>query len=443
MNKKLILSRLMVSSCWLGLIACQGKLDVVDDTVGNDNSNLTGADDEEDTASGDSDLPQSEDEADPPPPPAPSNFGESIDVNCPCAQSDTLRALTCGRSVPDVENDIVQTTADGSIVAFNLCAQYGVDCTVAYWKKGSGTVDLGKGIVIGLDGAGDTLAVQSATGTTLLDTSGASQSFEISPVIGHGSLSQDGETLIGFVMAGDAQSLARATRGGGVELIADLEERLVTSAVFTPSGSAFGAHMMNRLDPANDEGAGFRWATSGAPVPLGTLPGAATVAFVKAISTDGSVLAGHLAPSFGAFRWTETTGVVQVGPSWGEVFLSADGSILLGGDNEGGDERSVYRWQESTGAVTLTSGTNALAIGMAADGSVVAGRHEDGGATRSFVWDAANGTRDLQDALELAGASMLGWQLGEPRVLSADGKVLIGNATCDGTPAVYRVELPE
>lgn len=442
MNRRLILSHMLAGSWWLTLIACQGELAVVDDSVGNGDSDLTGNEDENENATEGEGENEGEPEADPPPP-APDGFGAPIDNYCPCAQSDALQALTCGRTVPYIGNDIVQTTADGSIVAFNLCAQYGVDCTVAHWQKTRGTLDLGKGTLIGLDGAGDTLALQTATGMSLLDTSGQAQAFEIYPLIGRGSLSRDGDTFLGYVIDGDAQSLARATRGGGVEVLAELGDRLVTRAVVTPTGTAFGADMMNRLDPANDEGAAFRWATSGAPVPLGALPGEATVAFVKAISSDGSVIAGHLAPSFGAFRWTEATGVVQIGPSWGEVFLSADGSVVLAGDNEGGDERSVYRWQESTGAVALTTGTKALAIGMSADGSVVAGQHEDGGATRTFVWDAANGTHDLQDALELAGVSVLGWELAEPRVLSADGKVLIGNATCDGTPALYRIELPE
>jgi uncharacterized membrane protein len=424
MNRNLILSRLLANSCLLTIVACQGELAVVDDTVGNDDANLTGEDGETNASL-----------------PAPGGTAEPIDTDCPCAQDATLQALSCGRGVPYIQNDIIQATADGSIVAFNLCDEPTPDCVVAYWQATSGTWRLGKGFLVGLDAVGDTLAVQTGGfETTLLDISGQSQVFEINIVPGRGALSRDGRSLVGQATDDFVHTfLARAERGGGVERLESMGQGSIYSLFATPdAGTAVGGFS------TGPEDATFRWTESELTFGLGELPPGATFAIPQAISDDGKIIAGTLAAIATSFRWSEESGFIDLGPALGTILLSADGSTQIGATGDPLDSaRSVYRWQEATGAVSLVSGTSASAIGVSADGGVVAGRLEDAGTTRTFIWDAEHGTRRLEPTLELAGVDLSGWTLGEPRVLSANGKVLIGDALCNGAPAVYRVELPE
>lgn len=425
MNKSRILSRLLASSCLLTLIACQGELDVIDDTVGSDDSDLTG--DGNDTNA---------------PLPPPSGSAEPLDTDCPCAQSTTLRALSCGKGAPFIQNDIIQTTANGSVVAFNLCDEPSLECVVAYWQATSGSWELGEGFLVGLDAVGDTLAVQTdGNETTLLDISGESQVFELNIVPGRGALSRDGRSLLGLkaVDNGTSSELVRATRGGGVDTLEALGPGSIYSLHATPDGNHATLGFTTGADDVL-----IRWSPTDLTFGLGELPAGATFAFPQAISDDGAIVAGSLASLGTSFRWSEATGFIDLGAALGTVLLSSDGAIQVGATGDPlASERDVYRWQAATGAVSLASGANANAIGISADGSVIAGRLEDGGATRTFIWDDVHGTRQLRPTLEQADVDLTGWTLGEPRVLSANGKVLIGDALCSGAPAVYRIELPE
>jgi hypothetical protein len=43
--------------------------------------------------------------------------------------------------------------------------------------------------------------------------------------------------------------------------------------------------------------------------------------------------------------------------------------------------------------------------------------------------------------LQARGVTVEGWEFWQPRVLSGDGKVLLGRGTCGGEPTLYRIVL--
>jgi hypothetical protein len=128
----------------------------------------------------------------------------------------------------------------------------------------------------------------------------------------------------------------------------------------------------------------------------------------------------------------------------GNTFLSADGSVLADTSaSESGYEQVSYRWTKETGPLAVFTGTRNEIVGLSDDGSVIAASVELNGTSRTVVWDEAHGTRPVQETLELQGVDTSDWIFTTPRVLSADGKVLIGNALCRGVPALYRIALPD
>src|SRR5439155_15083848 len=120
------------------------------------------------------------------------------------------------------------------------------------------------------------------------------------------------------------------------------------------------------------------------------------------ISADGSVLVGVTQNH--AFRWTASSGIVDLGP--GGVTpkhsiardLSADGSVVVG---DGGDSEQAhaFRWTQQTGPQLIAPDEplDTFAYATDADGSTIVGQI---GEQRAFVWDQSNGLRDLQNLLE-------------------------------------------
>ncbi|MCC6361610.1 MAG: hypothetical protein IT450_22980 [Phycisphaerales bacterium] len=195
-----------------------------------------------------------------------------------------------------------------------------------------------------------------------------------------------------------------------------------------------------------------------------------------AVSEDGLAVAGGLAGgSVASFRWTESGGY-QILPSAGDPMLamaiSGDGSTVVGGFGyvyEDGPRTFVWRSDRglreaplrfgwSSGRVanvsydgrfiggvsntiasrydveteTLTPlawGDGSPVIGRAcavsSDGELVVGEL-DNGSLDTFIWDAANGARDLDDVLRSDYALDVP-QLRGARGISADGAVIAGS----------------
>jgi probable HAF family extracellular repeat protein len=122
---------------------------------------------------------------------------------------------------------------------------------------------------------------------------------------------------------------------------------------------------------------------------LGDLPGGTTYSIALGVSADGSAAVGKSFSQLGprAIRWTEETGVQDIGPDFGEARgASGDGSVVVGNGDAG-----AVTWTEGTGPLPLpdlpdSTGSSA-AYDISADGSVVVGRSYDSdGIPRAVRW---------------------------------------------------------
>jgi hypothetical protein len=450
MKKRTPLTHALTASCLLTLAGCQRELAVIDDSVGTDNSDLA-RDNDAGSPSGS------------------EGTAEPITTDCSCAQSPSLRALTCGSLIVPLgtSDNLIATTADGSIVAFNLEKPDAPgDYTVAYWQAGSGTSRAGRGRLIGMDGAGNSLAMLidatcSADGNCVMDvktldtSSGESQVLRIGQTLYKNTFSRDGMSLLGKIVENDIEYLARATRGGSVERLAPLGEYILPDGFgtyATPNGATIVGRvykgtpdydLFDGMETTADRiGTAFRWTEAGGLlIGLGELPSGIKAAQPEVASDDGAVVAGYLEPAdpdglLRGFRWTESTGLVVIGGARGRTFLSADGTVQVSNSTDG----TIYRWQEATGAVDLFWGDG---IGMSEDGNVIAAQAGTDDALGTIIWDSTHGKRYLYDLLERQGVDLSNWSFDRPRLLSRNGKVLLGDAFCNGAPTLYRIELPD
>ncbi len=151
---------------------------------------------------------------------------------------------------------------------------------------------------------------------------------------------------------------------------------------------------------------------------LGYLPGSSnSQAF--AVSADGSIVVGHnfFSPGSQAFVWTANNGMEPIGPRQTSLAfahgVSADGKIVVGQS----DTTRAYRWQKTTGIVSLKGGQ--AAYGISADGSIVVGQASD----QPAYWDA---TGNLTLLGGFPGQPIPVGNTSSARAVSADGSVIVG-----------------
>jgi probable HAF family extracellular repeat protein len=132
------------------------------------------------------------------------------------------------------------------------------------------------------------------------------------------------------------------------------------------------------------------------------------ISFALDVSPDGSVVVGTAASSSGypAFRWTKSTGMIDIGHLPGKKTthpggLSSNGSIIVGAS-----------YSDPT--------------------------HSD-----AFIWDADHGMRVLQTVLQSDyGLDLTGWTLQNAADISPDGKVIVGwGINPSGHQEAFRVVL--
>jgi hypothetical protein len=368
--------------------------------------------------------------------------------DCSCASSPGLQALGCELGhAPPWGNDVVHTTVDGSVVAFNVCKQDGGFCDMVRWTQAGELDELGPGYVTGLSAAGDRVLVGGLSGPygqalTLIDANGDKIDTGLSGFDGRGALSASGEIVVGNAEIDGVVYLARWTESGvepihefefGAMMIANSDATAIVGLGLSDSGS---------FEPMPS----FHWtASAGFGFGLPGIAGVVDLASPESLSSDGSVIAGGTRERQSFFRWTAADGFREIASSTrrSQALLSLDGSVLagnLGGDNEATSR--VFRWTEATGAQQIAPGVAAFPMFMSDDGGVIVARTPNlDEPWVTYVWDEANGARKLEDLLTDRGVDRSGWTFGNPRKLSSDGKVLLGIGTCGGRPTTYRVEL--
>jgi probable HAF family extracellular repeat protein len=169
---------------------------------------------------------------------------------------------------------------------------------------------------------------------------------------------------------------------------------------------------------------------------LGSLPGGIET-FPSGVSADGTTAAGLAEASTGilrAFRWTTSTGVQDLGPTYPTVNsvsqgMNSNGSVVVGFSYGSSGQSSAFRWTSATGMQDLgllSGGSAAQANGVNADGSVVVGgASTSSNVSLSFRWTAATGMQALP--------VQSGFALGSVSGVSADGLVTVGYSTPSGS----------
>ena len=201
-------------------------------------------------------------------------------------------------------------------------------------------------------------------------------------------------------------------------------------------GAILGVNYFNPYDPypkppypPYDPNKAFRWTQETGIVELGKLGNNSGDSVAHAVSADGSVVVGSSRTASGyevigydeAFRWTEETGMVDLGSLIGNSNssadgVSADGSVIIGSSNG-----QAFRWTQETGMVSL--GSNSSASGVSADGSIIVGTS----ANQAFRWTQKTGIVSLKETLIGEGLDVSGWTLSSATAISADGFTIVGN----------------
>lgn len=375
---------------------------------------------------------------------------------CACASSVGLRALICGGGeVPLLENDIVQTTADGSAVAFTRCDPETFECGVMLWKGGAAEF-VADGLLQGMDGSGERLLVTNGY-ANLVDVGGEATELPMSMLQGSQLLSVDGEVAFGSLPWPYEERGARIGRRnatGEIEVLGDVRGSIARS-YGNPTGTSLVGWTLGEQGEGEDITIvyeAFRWDVDGGlRFDFPGVPEGVTL-WPEAASDDGSIIAGRSVPDQAHFIWSEAGGYTELAPaSWAsETFISADGSAVLGSIDPGGlTGTRAFRWTAASGVVELTPGTPSVALDIGDDGSVAVAysweeaQIEGAAPEATFVWDTEHGTRTLDEVLAQRGVDTSGWEFRHPRALSGDGRVLLGLASCGGVETLYRAVLSD
>lgn len=175
----------------------------------------------------------------------------------------------------------------------------------------------------------------------------------------------------------------------------------------------------------------MRWTEATGVVELGVLPGGATARSAAAVSGDGSVIVGGTS-TFEAFRWTASDGAQPLGGGGSPTEISDDGQVVVGSVVSPvppvfGPITLWARWTEAGGWQALPELTSGRIIGSiahatSADGSMVVGRTENAPVFGDAAWwSEPTGT----ESLGLTGGNA---QLASQAVsVSADGRVIVGS----------------
>jgi uncharacterized membrane protein len=293
----------------------------------------------------------------------------------------------------------------------------------------------------------------------------------------------DGSVVVGRVIRNNNFYAAfRWTPSGGMVVLDDLAGGAEAGQAYGVSSD--GTTLLGEAFSTNN-GEAVVWSGPAYAVqPLKPPAGSMINSFAEDITPDKSVITGSRVQggSFKAFRWTQGTGVVNVGPGGGfstATGVSTNGSVVVG-YADGGSIHQAFRWTAATGPVTLadlpgglthaqaraTSGDGAIAVGFSTsgratngeavmwdatgvhplsanpgpftsvangisqDGSIIVGRQSfTSSLDEAFVWDADNGLQNLRLLLASRGVNLAGWRLDEATGISPDGSTVVGFGT--------------
>ncbi len=249
--------------------------------------------------------------------------------------------------------------------------------------------------------------------------------------------SQDGSVVVGYSKDGPFWHPFRWE--GGV--LAALQPVDVNDDTYATDVSSDGT-IITGTGESSDAGwrRGVRWVGD---TNVRQIPGVSgsTVANVGAASADGSRATGNSDGGGNPTRFEPTIwepdtatafklGTPKQGRDAIAAGISADGLVIVG-SSQPSDPEAFY-WTEGTGFVLMGDfpggAFSSDAHDASANGSIIVGSGTSDLGSNAFVWDAANGMRDLQALLqENYGLDLSGWRLESAEAISDDGTTIAGN----------------
>lgn len=330
-----------------------------------------------------------------------------------------------------------------------------------------------------------TFAVATLVGST---ASLAAQEITSVGVLSGGTFSQcsavsaDGEVVVGISFGQFQVSPDRSFQIVGDGLPQDIGALPGATDIWASSLSGDGSTVIGLAFTPNGVRA-FRL-KNGAFLDLGVLPGAPFGAEAYGVSHNGAVVVGTSSSpvaDWRAFRWTQQTGMVDLGALPGDVYsfgsaTSANGNVVVGTSGGPNGERA-FRWTTNQGMRALDSldptlgsggfvvspngtwtagysgssavrwnaaghvrdlgmlpgGSFSAAYAISGNGQVVGGVSDDITMnSRAALWTPLLGMVDANELLPALGVDLTGWTLSYVTGMSPDGRTLVGLGEFEG-----------
>jgi len=205
--------------------------------------------------------------------------------------------------------------------------------------------------------------------------------------------------------------------------------------------SGDGSTIVGSKDSAAKTGYRVPFKMAGGPIQMLEMPADFNEGIAMGVSYDGSVIVGNITshlyyPSpYQVVVWKNGGAPQEMARGLaGYVLtvtnLSQDGTTAIGYDGDGNEAKFWHTDFSSGGRLPGICGTP---YDVSADGSMIVGETkfiDTLYGTAAYVWDNRRGALLVQDILQKDfGVNLPGWQLRNATGISADGSVIVGNAT--------------
>ncbi len=262
------------------------------------------------------------------------------------------------------------------------------------------------------------------------------------------SISADGKVIVGGSAEVDTPTnhseAFRWTRDGGMAALGELPGGEIDSSA---TGVSADGSVVVGVSSVKGGYEAFRWTASAGIEGLGW-PQWSNVSAAYGVSGDGQTIlaqdnhnhlvGGNAYWSF-LLRGSEPFQRIEnpngVRANFGKA-ISGDGKVVVGSSTRIVDDKVLetpFRWTQETGLVELGDPAGSTccsrALDVSADGARIVGSTSIAGKGRSFLWDKSHGFRDVQTLLEADAATktaVQGWRLEAAYTISDDGRVVAG-----------------
>jgi probable HAF family extracellular repeat protein len=255
-------------------------------------------------------------------------------------------------------------------------------------------------------------------------------------------VSANGTVIVG---TGDATNSDQPTSSTGFRWTADVGLQRVDSLpgsylCYAGGVSGDGATVVGTCLQNNNTA--FRWTASSGAVALGRFGGGGDQQSTAiAISLDGAVIVGAGHPVLtGAVIWAADgsptiVGKLPDGFTGTATAVSRDGSVVVGWSTDGaGHHYHAFRWTQQTGIVDLGDTPPGLlgsvATSVSGNGRIIVGWGPTLTGDTPLIWDVDHGWRLLDAVLATDYQTQItGWKLTRATAISDDALTIAGNGT--------------